>query len=406
MIDDQLSPEERQLVQQIQSVPKPKLDAVARETIRQDMLTEFRGVMFPAQPHSHGMRPRFSFQTTYIRVAAAVVVVLVAGLFLLQNGTRNHPGSDSVLTASPANQIAVVPTQTSTSPVVAATPTVSTTASPVASPESTPSLTVTLLPAVSTQTRAVSTQTPADSIQTPTQSVVVVTSTDFMTASPVVSPELTPGLTATLPLTVEVTPAPSSTPVSLPTPTEERIITIEGPVTSIVDDEVTIYGFPIEVAPQHPILQIIDVGDVVRVQGVLDSGGTVLAEVVSNIPDAAAAANAVVTVGLDGPVEAINGNMLVVNGISIELAPDDPLLQTVQPGNFVSVEGNFQTNGSAIVLVAVNIVVINTTTIQSDCQYHVDAMGMGHWHCDGMGMGMGMGMGDAMGMGMGMGMEG
>jgi hypothetical protein len=133
------------------------------------------------------------------------------------------------------------------------------------------------------------------------------------------------------------------------------------------------------------------VGDIVRVQGEYRSDGAVVANVINNIPDTPPT-NGAATVGLDGPVEAINDNTIIVNGIPVQLAPDDPLLQTLQVGNFVSVQGNFQTSGSTIVLVVVNIAIVNNTAIQSDCWYHEGGMGMGHWHCDGMGMG-GMGMG-------------
>ena len=351
MIDDQLSPEERQLVQKIQAVAKPKLEATARETIRQSMLSEFRGTLPPGQPHAPRMRPRFSFPTTPIWVAAAVVVLVVGLLIVIQNGTSNHAAlaGSSTPTATPEQQIVVAPTQTAPVPVVAPT------------------------------------------------------ATEGVTITPLVSPEFIPSLTRTLPPTTAQV-APSGTPVPLPTLTTESVVTIEGPVTSITDNVVTIYGFQIEVAPQHPILQIIDVGDVVRVEGVLDSSGVVLAAVVSNLPDAAPAADSRATVGLDGPVEAINGNILIVNGISVQLAPNDPLLQTVLPGSFVSVQGNFETSNAGIVLVVVNIAIVNNISVESGCWYHVDAMGMGHWHCDGMGMGMGndgmgMGMGDAMGMG-------
>jgi hypothetical protein len=107
-------------------------------------------------------------------------------------------------------------------------------------------------------------------------------------------------------------------------------------------------------------------------------------------------------VGLEGPVESINGNIIVVNGISVELDANDPLLQTVQVNNFVSVQGNFQNRGNIYVLVVVNVTIINDVTINdNNCWSHEGmgmGMGMGHWHCDGMGMGMG---GRGMGMGMG-----
>ncbi|MBN8635533.1 MAG: hypothetical protein J0M07_09450 [Anaerolineae bacterium] len=98
------------------------------------------------------------------------------------------------------------------------------------------------------------------------------------------APEFSPSLTVTLPPTAQA--IPSGTPIPLPTPTVDRLVTIEGPVNSITDHVITIYGFQIEVEPEHPILQIIDVGNVVRIEGVLHDSGVVLAVVVSNIPDA------------------------------------------------------------------------------------------------------------------------
>jgi hypothetical protein len=101
---------------------------------------------------------------------------------------------------------------------------------------------------------------------------------------------------------------------------------------------------------------------------VLNDSGVVLAAVVSNLPNAAApAADNRATVGLDGPVEAIDGNILVVNCISVQLAPNDSLLQTVQPGSFVSVQDNFRTSNVEIVLVVVNIAIVINISVESNC---------------------------------------
>jgi hypothetical protein len=342
MTDDQLSPEEQEIVRQIQTTSKPKIDATVRDEIRQRMVTEFRAVTVSAPSHPQRVRPRFTVQWAAALVATITVVVI--GLLVMQSGNKNTLPivETSTLTLSPGNQVAVVPS-------AALTVTVS-------------GVTAIVTPVASLMTELAS--------SVPTEAV----------ATQAVMP-------------------------SAPTETPERVVNIEGPVTSIVNNIVTIYGFNIEVAPQHPILQVIDVGDIVRVQGVLDSDGTLTANVVSNIPDATSINGSTATVGLDGPVEAINGNTIVVNSIPVQLAPNDPLLQTIQVGNFVSVQGNFQTIDTTIVLAVVNIAIVNNTIIQSDCWYHVDAMGMGHWHCDGMGMGMGepdgMGMGEPDGMGMG-----
>jgi hypothetical protein len=209
-------------------------------------------------------------------------------------------------------------------------------------------------------------------------------------------------------LTVTTQPVTSPTTVTATlSATLETVVVVEGPITNIVNNVITIYDYAIEVEPQHPILSLVDIGDTIRVEGEFDTNGQVLATVIGNIPSTnIVSGDTEVTVSLDGPIEAIDGNLVTVNGIPVELKPDDPVLETLQVGTFVSVQGNFEGSGQTIVLVVVNVTVINNvTTTESACWYHDDGMGMGHWHCDGMGMGMGMGdamgMGDDSGMGMG-----
>jgi hypothetical protein len=182
----------------------------------------------------------------------------------------------------------------------------------------------------------------------------------------------------------------------------ETVVVVEGPITNIVNNIISIYDYAIEVEPQHPILALVNIGDTIRVEGAFASDGQVLASVVGNIPSAEIVSGGTeATVSLDGPVEAIEGSLVTVNGIPVAFEPDDPILETLQIGSFVSLQGNFEGTGQTIVLVVVNVTVINNvTTTESACWYHDDGMGMGHWHCDGMGMGMGMGEGSG-GMGMG-----
>jgi hypothetical protein len=204
--------------------------------------------------------------------------------------------------------------------------------------------------------------------------------------------------------TSEATPEATVEVSATPVPNSDVIIVVEGPVVNIVNNIITIYSFDIEVEPAHPILNIVNIGDFVHVEGAFGSTGVIVATVVSNISNTVVVGTGNVgTVGLDGPVEAINGNILLVNGIPVQLASNDPLLQTVQVGDFVTLDGNFEGTGSNIVLVVVNIVIVNNVIIDGNplCWFH-EGMGMGHWHCDGMGMGMGMGMGEGSGsMGMG-----
>jgi hypothetical protein len=196
--------------------------------------------------------------------------------------------------------------------------------------------------------------------------------------------------TGTLSATPAVTGTLSATPAvtATATPSSNVIIVIEGPVINIVNNFITIYDFDIEVEANHPILNLIQIGDLVRIEGAYGSGSVIVATVVSNLSDMQLVNGA--TVSLEGPVESINGNIIVVNGIAVQLAANDPLLQTVQIGQFVSVQGNFQNNGTTIVLVVVTIV-INTNTNtggggggNGNCEWKENGMsGMGKWKCKG-----------------------
>jgi len=253
-------------------------------------------------------------------------------------------------------------------------------------------------------------QPPAPNIATPASSQVAVIASEtpvLPSQTPIMLSE-TPTAVLTLetrgtmtPIPPTILPPPETDTALPPTATLETTLIIEGPITNMVGNIISVYGFEVEVEPQHPILSVIDIGDVIHIQGAFSSDGKVIASVVGNLTNETGV-SAEVTVGLEGPIESIDGSIIVINDISVELAPDDPILQSIQVGNFVRVEGNFQTKESMIVLVVVNIVIINNVTApEYDCWYHEGGMGMGHWHCDGMGMGMGeaMGMGDAMGMG-------
>ena len=224
---------------------------------------------------------------------------------------------------------------------------------------------------------------------------------------PTITPTVAlPSQTATpVPVTVTemilTTAVPTTVPI-IPTATQETTIIVEGPVSAINGNVLSVYDLDVEVAPGHPILSLLEVGDFVRVEGAYQSGGAVVASIVGNLDEVTVVDGETATVNLEGPVESIDDNEIVVNGITVELDPDDPILGSLQVDDFVSVQGNFEGTGTTIVLVVVNVRVINDVEIiEDDCWYHDDGMGMGHWHCDGMGMGMG----DAMGMGgMGMGM--
>jgi hypothetical protein len=212
--------------------------------------------------------------------------------------------------------------------------------------------------------------------------------------------------------TPEATEAPQPEATSTPIP-PENVIIIEGPVENINVNIISIYNISITVAPDNPVLNLVRIGDIIRVEGVSGVDGTINAVVINTVitsdnvdPDA--------SVSVQGPIESINGNIIVVNGITVQLDPDDPQLDELEVGNFIDVQGNFVVVNNTYVLVVVNVVIINNTYVGVPPYCHWHGMGgMGHWHCDGYwlyptgywycewrGMGMGMGMG---GMGMGMG---
>lgn len=196
-------------------------------------------------------------------------------------------------------------------------------------------------------------------------------------------------------------------------PSSDIIIIIEGPIQSIDGNILVILNFTVQVAPDHPILELLEEGDVVRVIGKLQGEGLVIAIAIYNI---IGDPGGDITVRIEGPIDAMDGNLILVNGIWLWIDPAHPILTLLEIGTFVSVEGYFGNHGDLVVIIVVHIVILDIDINPSNCYWHegmgMGGMGMGHWHC-----GMGMGMGDpcvwheAMGMspghwdcGMGMGM--
>lgn len=235
----------------------------------------------------------------------------------------------------------------------------------------------------------------------PTQVAIVNTVVPTESATPVnTAPptEVTPSAavpTIRAVITNATEPAPQAT--HTPASPAETVVVIEGPVQSFDNTSITIFDVSIQVTPGHPILNMISVGDTVRVEGVLTEDNMLTATVIDNILNGETGD---ATVGLDGPIEVIEENTITINSIEVVLDPADPILQTLSIGDFLSVEGNFEIRDNEYVLVVVTREIITPATIGAppNCYYHDTGMGMGHWHCDGMGA-MGMGGMEAMGMG-------
>lgn len=370
MINDPFSPEEQNLIQQIQSIPRLQIDPAARDAIRQSMLSEFR-VVSQAVTASAAVHAQVGRLALAAAVAITVTIIVVVVLVILQSRNQNTDEISTTITTTSIT-LSAMPQQAATSPLLVSETTTLITPTTLPSPTIvTATVTVTSVTVIASET-ATRTQMPETSLP-----LVMPNTSATPEALATSSPQSTALETSTPTATHSATPSATADPVA------PNIIVIEGPITSIVNHVITVYDFTIELEPEHPILTLIEIGNVVSIEGTVDSEGTVVAAVISNLSDTPLVSGA--TVSLNGPVESINGSIIIVNGIAVQLEDNDPLLQTVQIGQFVRVQGNFQSRGTTIVLVVVTILV-NTTVIdsESNCYWKESGMsGMGKWKCNG-----------------------
>ena len=69
---------------------------------------------------------------------------------------------------------------------------------------------------------------------------------------------------------------------------------------------------------------------------------------------------------IEGPVEAIDANIVTAFGMDIMVDPDDPILTALQPGDQIRVEGNIDISEESTVIVATSIVITNIDAVISD----------------------------------------
>lgn len=65
-----------------------------------------------------------------------------------------------------------------------------------------------------------------------------------------------------------------------------------------------------------------------------------------------------VSIVIEGPVENINGNIITIFGNTVEIQPSDPLLNVIQVGDVLRVEGDLVARGSVQVLIAIRVIYI------------------------------------------------
>ncbi|MFW5709409.1 MAG: hypothetical protein ACOCX5_04225 [Chloroflexota bacterium] len=100
------------------------------------------------------------------------------------------------------------------------------------------------------------------------------TSTVTASATPTLTATTTPTATATTPTATATTPtATTTTPTATPAPV--RHVTIEGPVTDVSGNIITIFSFLITLDPDDPRLSAIKAGDIIRIRGQIDDNNRI-----------------------------------------------------------------------------------------------------------------------------------
>jgi hypothetical protein len=70
-----------------------------------------------------------------------------------------------------------------------------------------------------------------------------------------------------------------------------------------------------------------------------------------------------VVIIIEGPVEVIIANVIIIYGIEIELDEDDPLLLVIQIGDIIRVEGDVDDSDGVIVVIAIIIVIVDVDIV-------------------------------------------
>ncbi|GIL14153.1 MAG: hypothetical protein BroJett038_28730 [Chloroflexota bacterium] len=73
-----------------------------------------------------------------------------------------------------------------------------------------------------------------------------------------------------------------------------------------------------------------------------------------------------ITLVIEGPVQQININIITIYNINIEVNINDPILNVIQIGDIVRVEGGIRDSGDTIIIVAVNIIVVDVDVVIID----------------------------------------
>ncbi|MCA9882994.1 MAG: hypothetical protein KC546_18400 [Anaerolineae bacterium] len=188
-----------------------------------------------------------------------------------------------------------------------------------------------------------------------------------------------------------------------PTLTPTATIEFNGPVTSISIDRLIINNLVVLVDVPNMTF-VPQIGMIIYVEGNLQTDGTIIAIIVSDVPIPTATPDATETplvtatampegtpvatptptttptdnlgigpiIIIEGPVEAININIITIYNINIVVSEDDPVLTAIRIGDFIRVEGELGdtddddaplviVDGTSItvVIIAINITIVD-----------------------------------------------
>lgn len=134
-------------------------------------------------------------------------------------------------------------------------------------------------------------------------------------------------------------------------------IIIEGPVESINLNLITIADIDIALDINEPLLNTVQIGDVVLIEGDFDNAVNV--PVVQGRSIVITNSNIITpVVTITGPIQAVNVNIITVFNLNIQFNPSDPILLDLNIGDTIQVNGSIASMGGIVVVVPVQTVII------------------------------------------------
>lgn len=101
-------------------------------------------------------------------------------------------------------------------------------------------------------------------------------------------------------------------------------------------------------------------------------GSTLAAQDDTSDPEATPEATAepddelAITIIIEGPVEAININIITIFGIDVEVDPEEPILAIIEIGETIRIEGNVSAESDTLLIIVVNIVIVDIDVFIND----------------------------------------